>query len=241
MITLFRSKISQRQTFPGPASVKVGLFAVRRGFRRRLLHCLLSPWNVPLVLVAAILWANAAFEDSLYDSLVMQCTRPEMSEREKVTAIADRVYELVGERAREFGSNPALDGFHFGPITSGDKQLLCAGMACGSYSGIFVEACHRAGISARLCQLICDGGSSHILAEAFVDGKWAVVDSMFRQVFVGRDGSWAGLAEISRDWDYFRGQSPDYERHELSPGQYRYTNWGRSRSYCPWSKPASIS
>jgi Transglutaminase-like superfamily len=60
---------------------------------------------------------------------------------------------------------------------------------CGSATNAFVNLADSAGLpSRRLLLLDSHRMTEHVVAEVFVDGRWAVVDPAFRAIFRGADG-----------------------------------------------------
>jgi len=175
-------------------------------------------------------WIESDYEDRLYDAFVAEALRPGMSELERVVALMEQTHEVVGRRGHAVVSADAerFRGLKRAWLHSGDLELLEGNNDCGSYATVFVEACHRAGIPARVCQLRTGGQSIHILAEAFVDGRWVAVDPLFGQLFYDRQGQPSGLREVIADWAFFKGQSPpSYSNLGHEPEGVLYTSWAR--------------
>jgi hypothetical protein len=196
-------------------------------------------WNVLLLALAAFFWVENDFENRLYDAFVAEALRPGMSEQEKVVALMQHTHDFLRRRGRAV---PEADSAQFRGakrvwLHSGDLHLLEGNADCGSYASVFVEACQRAGLPARLCQLRTGGQSIHVLAEAYANGHWAAVDPLFGQLFYDRDGRPAGLREVVADWPYYKGQSPpSYRNLGHDPEGVRYTNWSRPALLGPAAK-----
>jgi len=196
-------------------------------------------WNVLLVAVVAFFWVENDFENRLYDAFVAEVLRPGMSEHEKVVALMQHTHDFLGRRGRAL---PAADAAPFrGPkrawLHSGDLQLLEGNADCGSYATVFVEACQRVGVQARVCQLRTGGQSIHVLAEAYVGGRWAAVDPLFGQLFYDREGRPVGLREVISDWAYYKDRSPrSYRNVGHDPEGVLYTNWSRLPPLGPAAK-----
>ena len=196
---------------------------------RRFYSILTSKPNIAFVMLAFSLWLHADYEDRLFDAFVAECTSHDMTDREKSLAIMEKVHDVVQQRERIFNtkaSKAKLDGVRTRFLRSGDLEFTQATGACGSYAGMFVEACQRADISARLCQMQVGGKTVHILAEVELGGHWAVVDPQFRQTFQDANGHLVGYAEVSSRWAQYRSQAaPEYEEFGFTFDGVRYTNW----------------
>ena len=184
----------------------------------------------PVFLVAAtVFWIHADYEDTLYDAFVLEHVTPGMPDRSKVLALMEGVHDTVTARRGTFthaSSNQRLVCVRTRLFRSGDLEFAHTTNGCGSYAGMFVEACHRADIRARLCQMRVAGKTVHILAEAYVDDRWVVVDPHFRQTFLTPEGELASFAEVSANWEYYSAQASDeYDEYGFTFEGVRYTNW----------------
>jgi hypothetical protein len=102
----------------------------------------------------------------MLERVVAEVTQPEMSEREKFFAILRRCRD---NRHRGMASPALFQG-------GSEEELLKRGARmCNEISRIFVCLCQVAGIPARVHSSHITG---HMMAEAFVDGRWAWVDPM---------------------------------------------------------------
>lgn len=198
----------------------------------RLWYCVVcTRCNLWLLTLAVFFWIESDFECRLYDAFVAEALRPGMNELERVAALMEHTRRVVKHRSQLVSSSDAKSfrsvkrtWFH-----SGDLQLLEGNFGCGSYAAVFVEACHRAGVEAKLCQLRTGGQTIHILAEAYVNGRWVAVDPLFGQLFYDRKGQPVGLREVVANWAYHRDHSPtSYRNLGHDPDGVVYTNWRRS-------------
>lgn len=113
-----------------------------------------------------------------------------------------------------------------GDLGAGSFQLLSPQGACGTASANFVSMCRVNGVQARLCQLQCNGKTTHIIAEVFNDGRWGVSDPLFGTVFISPSHQIATVQELQKDWSFYRSQANSYyrvESHNFS--EYTRTNW----------------
>jgi hypothetical protein len=184
----------------------------------------------------AFLWMGADYENRLYDALVAHAIRPGMGEEARILALMRTSHTTVQAREPLF-HDITIGGPHAALFRSGDTELLQADGSCGTCAHVFVEACHRANIAARVCQL-SEGGTStsHVIAEARLEDRWVVVDPLFNQVFRDRQGKLVGCEEIEADWEYYRRQAPDYLRLGYHFGSVRYTNWSKVPVLMPLAK-----
>jgi hypothetical protein len=209
---------------------------------RRPARWALTRTNIALALLAFGLGLGGDMEERLYGNFVARNTTPEMSDRDKAMGLLQGAYDqhLLNDSRRERQRGTWL-AIRRTALRSGDLELAQGTEGCGTSSAIFVEACRSAGLRARLCQMILNEssnkGAAHILAEVYVDGKWAVVDPICGQVFVGRDGRLAGYKEVAADWAYFAPQAkPFYAEQDLRFQGVRYTNWGKVPVLMPLAK-----
>ena len=69
---------------------------------------------------------------------------------------------------------------------------------CGTATNAFVNLADSAGLSARRLLLLDSSHmTKHVVAEVFVDGRWAVVDPAFRAIFRGPNGQLLTREELA--------------------------------------------
>jgi hypothetical protein len=193
------------------------------------LNTFLSRWNIALLVMASVFAIEARFENAVYDSFVAHTLHPGMSDRDKALALLHATSKIFHDRRDDLVTvESPINTFKTRWFRSGDTQLLLADEACGGAAAILVEASHRAGLEARLCQMRDSGVTRHVVAELFIEGKWVVADPSFDQFFLNRDGSLAGFEEIGAHWDYFKTiVAPDYESHGYTFKGVRRTDWNK--------------
>jgi transglutaminase superfamily protein len=77
------------------------------------------------------------------------------------------------------------------------KELLTV---CGTATNAFVNLASAGGLEARRLLLLDAQGmnTNHVVAEVFLDGRWAVVDPSFHAILRGKDGHLLTRQELAR-------------------------------------------
>ncbi len=126
-----------------------------------------------------------------------------------------------------------MDPAHAGPpgglsFKSSSEQLHDPSGACASYSHVLAKCLLTEGIEVRKVGLQRgEVKAIHHVIEAKLDGRWALMDAFFNQVFRAPDGHLADAAEVSHDWAFFGRQvSAEYNPTFDYSGFY-HTNWDR--------------
>lgn len=88
--------------------------------------------------------------------------------------------------ARRTTKNPEELALRDPHTTLNYEQLL---KVCGSATNAFVNLAASSGLdSRRLLLLSADGGSKHVVAEVYLDGRWVVADPAFHRLFRDAQG-----------------------------------------------------
>jgi hypothetical protein len=182
----------------------------------------------------ALLFGYAAYEDRLFDQLVDLRQVEDLSETEQAVSLMGLTNELMWPRKAYFEGRPYL-GVRDDLFRGGDTDLVDGKGSCGAFSGVLGRLLTRAGLPIRLVQMECVlGPVCHIIVEAKADGRWIVLDPLFNLAFRKPDGTYASVADVSRDWDDFRDQIPDNYDPMYRYAGWRYTNWDK----IPYIMPA---
>jgi hypothetical protein len=175
-----------------------------------------------------IKWKN---EDRLFYDIVsdIRLENPGVTEHEDSLIIVsmDAVNSIL-HRNGILSMNKA-DNFNSSFIESSESELEYVRGACGSYSMVLARVLITEGFRVRIGQMLYDGHhANHIIVEARMsNGKWVVLDPFYNLYFRSRDGSLAGFAEVSSNWEYYKEQTPPDYYHEYTYKALRYTNWER--------------
>ena len=108
------------------------------------------------------------------------------------------------------------------------EDLNDPGGACGGYSNALGRLLMELGYDVRKIGL--EKGevmSNHQVIEVRLNDRWVVLDPWFNLVFRKPDGSFAGAADLARNWTYFSRQTPDRYPPDYDYQAYHYTNWKR--------------
>ncbi len=165
----------------------------------------------------------------VFDRIVASETTSSMSEEEVTLTLLHKLHSIMWTTKPMFAPRDDPDGNDSwrSPTDSWVTDvvdLLATGEGgCGSFSLVVGKALDRAGIDFRILQMTCQQNTPgcHILLEAKIDGRWAVLDPLFDLSFRKPDGKLASFAEVSRDWDQFRQQVPE-SRRTAPPTSERY-------------------
>lgn len=198
--------------------------------------------HVGLLLCGAHFLLKERLTNAIFDRIVQNTVAPSMSDEERVLTLMATTHRIQwGAKALVSPKNDAAPfevpgtAYQQGP----NFHLLAPVGACGSFTVALAKTLERAGIDHRVALMDCGLGrvGCHILLEARVDGRWAVLDPIVDQSFRRPDGKLASFADVSADWPHYRHQIPswrtqldadDEQYYDLSLYNYhgvQYTNW----------------
>jgi transglutaminase-like putative cysteine protease len=143
----------------------------------------------------------------LSDSIVKDC----LSDGEKVLALSHFVNGKIH-------SNPTKGISPTAQMATMDRIDIGVGW-CNHQVAVFMRLAEAQGIPTRMIYLLNNEGteSKHTIGEAFVGGKWVVVDPMFDFNFL------ATRHDIVKDISILKGKIPDgWEDYFLNPGIIAY-------------------
>ncbi len=165
------------------------------------------------------------YSKSIYQKIVERATKSEMTQEEKVLAILNTVHNLLEPRTEFFGGKGNIN---FGPfkIFNASRAVLTFGGACGDYIHVLGRALKAADINVRIVQMkVGDVYGGHIVLEALINNRWAILDPSYNLYFRNPDGSLATFSEIKENWQYFQKQVPPNYNPEYAYEGMRRTNW----------------
>lgn len=180
-----------------------------------------------LLLLVASSVSQAVWEDRLVDRIVAIAEVDPLTEsdHERALAIMSSVHRVLRPRLETLGSGGAVRP---APMASTDSHIQVPAGYCGSFSHVLARALQRAGIDAKLAQmLVGDVWGGHIVVAALVGGRWVALDPLYDVAFHGADGSLLGFEELQRDWDSVKDQCPPDYDHRYRYEGVRFTNWSR--------------
>lgn len=191
-----------------------------------------------ILAVVAVLFVQADYEDELYDQLIDSLELAETTETEQAVALMGLSHALIWPRKLYFDEQPYIDirGSWF---RSGDIELIDGRGDCASFAGVLGRLLLRAGMEVRQVLMKCAVGSiCHVSIEARANGRWIALDPTYNLAFRKRDGSYASVAEVSANWDYFSRQTPAEYEEMFSYDGWSYTNWNKFPTIMPAIKSA---
>ena len=134
-----------------------------------------------VLLAVGLVWeySTRRYLQGFADAVVPLSDNPE----QKVEAILAWMEHVPARRTAEDPETLALRDPH---MTLNYEQLL---KVCGTATNAFVNLAASSGLdSRRLLLLSPDGGSKHVVAEVYLDGRWVVADPAFHQLFRDAQG-----------------------------------------------------
>lgn len=201
------------------------MISLRRLTQSGLLYPAIGFLHGAMLTAMLFLWMMSSYDDGLYDQIMALTIESGMDEEQKVFALMHKTNQLLKPRSELFGGGEYInwrDTF----FRSGDMQLIDAKGSCGSHTHVLARLLQRAGIEIRIAQMKCgDIWGAHILLEAKVDGKWAILDPFYDLSFRKEDGRLASFQEVKGNWDYFKSQVPANYNPLYTYEDVRYTNW----------------
>ena len=178
---------------------------------------------------------DAVREDAFFRQIATRAVADARTREDELLALVHTTHDMVDslQRGVEDGTIEDISGLaHYRRIlfNSVAANALYPNAKCGSYSGVLVELLKARGFPVRFGQMLdredVNGRAHHIVAEAWLDGRWVICDPMYGLVFRGDDGRILGFDEIRRDWDRLKAQCPpDYDMSYDYRG-FRRVNFG---------------
>jgi hypothetical protein len=180
-----------------------------------------------LLLLVVFSVSQAVWEDRLVDRVVViaEVDPATESDHERALAIMSSVHRVLRPRLETLGPGGAVRP---APMASTDSHIQVPAGYCGSFSHVLARALQRAGIDAKLAQmLVGDVWGGHIVVAALIGGRWVALDPLYDVAFRGADGSLLGFEELQREWESVKDQCPPDYDHRYRYEGVRFTNWSR--------------
>ena len=163
-------------------------------------------------------------DNRMLDQIVQSNVNPDMNEREKIIHIMHWVHWKVSLINRSIKYEPELGKPDF-LITP--KQILTVGGACGNSTKLFVALVQRAKFKARPLLIISNGViGAHVVAEVWVEGRWAIFDPIFGYFYSTPEGYLATAKHIQENPELLK-KVVD-RNYPIKSYSYQYitrTNW----------------
>jgi hypothetical protein len=111
--------------------------------------------------------------------------------------------------------------------------------ACGGYSKVLARTLQLQGFKVRIGQLktLKFGYGGHIIIEFYSKTlhKWVFIDPLFKLVVLQKNGDWASVKDVSKNYNLYSDQFPEEFNQKFKFNDVRYTNWtkwgGLSKPY----------
>jgi hypothetical protein len=126
-----------------------------------------------------------------------------------------------------------------GVFQSADIDLMYGSGACGGYSKVLARTLQLQGFKVRIGQLktLKFGYGGHIIIEFYSKTlhKWVFIDPLFKLVVRQKNGDWASVKDVSKNYNLYSDQFPEEFNQKFKFNDVRYTNWtkwgGLSKPY----------
>ncbi len=189
---------------------------------------LLAAFYSSVVTIWCVSYINSSYENKIVDNIIKKTITSQMSAEQQVLALMKQTVNLAENRADLLASAPAdtIRQLYFSSI---DTDLIESRGICGSYSRILARLLYRAGYEIRIAQIQAAPGTevTHIALETKLGNQWVLLDPRYNLVYRKPDGTLASLKDVSRDWPYYRKQTPENYDRKTRYAFYYYTNWSK--------------
>jgi hypothetical protein len=112
---------------------------------------------------------------------------------------------------------------------SADIDLMYGSGACGGYSKVLARTLQIQGFKVRIGQLktLKFGYGGHIIIELYSEtlNKWVFVDPLFKLIIRQKNGDWASVKEVAKNYELYSSQFPAEFNERFKFDDVRYTNW----------------
>lgn len=112
---------------------------------------------------------------------------------------------------------------------SADIDLMYGSGACGGYSKVLARTLQLQGFKVRIGQLktLKFGYGGHIIIEFYSKTlhKWVFIDPLFKLVVRQKNGDWASVKDVSKNYNLYSDQFPEEFNQKFKFNDVRYTNW----------------
>jgi hypothetical protein len=114
---------------------------------------------------------------------------------------------------------------------SADIDLMYGSGACGGYSKVVARTLQLQGFDVRIGQLktLKFGYGGHIIIEYYSEvlKKWVFVDPLFKLIVRQKNGNWASVKEVAKNYHLYASQMPEKFNQDFKFNDVRYTNWDK--------------
>lgn len=112
-----------------------------------------------------------------------------------------------------------------------DIDLMYGSGACGGYSKVLARTLQLQGLDVRIGQLktLGYGYGGHIIIEYYSKTlhKWVFVDPLFKLIIRQKNGDWASVKQVAKQFDLYKSQMPSEFKNRYRFDDVRYTNWDK--------------
>lgn len=204
------------------------------------------------VLVAALVVnvRDAAREDAFFRKIAADAIANRESREDQLVALVHKTYSMIAPLEKAIEDHTVedvtgLSSYHRVLMDSTVTSVLYPNSHCGSYSGVLVKLLEAAGFPVRFVQMLdreeVTGVAHHILAEAWVDGRWVICDARYDLVFRDDQGRLLGFDDIKRDWDKLKSQCPPNYDMRYDFRGVRRVNFGKLNPWLQKTPLANVS
>jgi hypothetical protein len=167
------------------------------------------------------------YEASLFDWVVERTIDESQTDEEKALALLHQIHRLLWPSSQLFKGR--VHTTIRGRLLDAADLKFLEPQGCGTFSHVLLRSLQAAGIESRYVQMRTrDLWAGHILVEASVGGRWAVLDPLFGLSFRRPDGRLASAEDVHADWAWYSSQVPSHYPSAYDYRDIRYTNWERS-------------
>ena len=152
-----------------------------------------------------MLQIDSSYQDRLFETIVNNSIDDSLSDEKKIQKIVELTHRVMGPPRKGLFLPPEnFRGIKDKYIHSSDIALI-GGYACAMHSQVAGMLLTKAGFKFRFFSMMKEGRYHHV-GEVLYNGKYIVVDPLFNQMFVNKNGEYAGADEIHKNWTFFKKQ-----------------------------------
>lgn len=192
--------------------------------------------HVAILIFIFFMLMNDGHEKALYDSFVSSHTNPDMSQMDAALSLMHGTHDLFIPITGTIGNELWAIGSLRKKMFFSGSMFFVSEKSCAIFSNIFSYALRRYGITTRIAQMKYEGETCHIVAEAYIDGRWVVFDPLFDLTFVRPDGELASFEDVKNNWKYYKNQVPPNYNMIYQYEDVQYTNWKKMPFLLPFIK-----
>lgn len=201
------------------------------------------------ILLAAVVVnvRDALREDEFFRGVASHAVGDKAGDEDRLLALMHKTYRMLeplrkGIIRGDIEDVSGLDNYRRILFSNVAHDSLFPSGECGSYAGVLVKLLRAENIAARFGQMLdredVNGVAHHIVVEAWLDGRWVILDPLYDLVFRGDDGRILGYDEIKRDWETLKSQCPPNYDARYDYRGFRRVNFGRLN---PWLQKTPLA